>query len=90
MKSEEELRSLLEFLEKIASETDHIRDSYEVCIDCRETEDGTLDWDRRHSSHTSVHHCFEHAGVDEWLRCLRWVLEVKEDRDKQAKHRFRL
>jgi len=87
MKSEEELRSLLEFLEKTASERDPVRYPCEVCVDCRE-----MEWSlsTRHLTHTTIMQDHDHGGVDEWIKCLRLVLEVKEDRDKQAKHRFRL
>jgi len=84
MKSEEELRSLLEFLEEVASDRKSVRYACEVCVDCREVE-----WlSEQHFDHVTVAQSFDLSDVDEWIKCLRWVLEIKQDRDRRAKHLF--
>jgi len=75
MKKEKDLEQLLEFLEECVEEEDVIRRPYEVCIDCREV--ATLGQMMRsnHEGHTFVFQDIDHAGVDEWIKCLKWVLE---------------
>lgn len=73
-----ELEKVLSFLEKVEREGDVIRHSYEACVDCQVVaEMGELG--PEHSEHTVVLQDFDHSGVSEWIRCLKWVLE-KEDK----------
>ena len=75
MKKEKDLEQLLEFLEECIENEDVIKNPYEVCIDCREV--ATLGEILRsnHKGHTFVFQTIDHAGVDEWIKCLKWVLE---------------
>jgi len=75
MRKEKDLEQLLEFLEKCIENEDVIKNPYEVCINCREV--ATLGEMLRsnHEGHTFVFQTIDHAGVDEWIKCLKWVLE---------------
>ena len=74
MKKEKDLERLLAFLEKCVEDEDVIRYPYEVCVDCREV--AVLGQMRgNHEGHTVVFQDIDHAGIREWIRCLRWVLE---------------
>ena len=74
MKKEKDLEQLLNFLEECAQDMDVIKSPYEVCIDCKKA---TIlgEMSDEHIEHTVVFETYDHAGVSEWIRCLRWVLE---------------
>ena len=71
----EELYKLLDFLERTKKEHEDDR-FFEVCIDCKEVVKDI----GKHQGHLTVLEDFEHSGVSEWIRCLKYVLgkEVKE------------
>ena len=73
MKKEKDLEQLLEFLERYVQDKDTIGYPYEICIDCREVAIlGQMHG--RHEGHTIVFH-----GVSEWIRCLKWVLDITKN-----------
>jgi len=80
MRSEEEIRRLLEALKEA---WDNFEDSdfkpVDFCVDCRKIVTGE---EASHSvkGHTVVFSDWEHDGIGEWIRALEWVLgeEAKE------------
>jgi len=85
MKSERELWSLLEFLEKVASEKDPRKDPCEVCIDCREAGQPL---DTQHFNHMTLVRDVGLNGIDQWIECLKWILEIRRGKYRQIKRRF--
>jgi len=75
MRKEKDLERLLAFLEEcVQGEEDKIKYPYEVCVDCREAA-RLGDIRPNHEGHRVIVQTVCHSGVDEWIRCLRWILE---------------
>lgn len=71
MRSEEEIREVLNFLKKIYdSITDKdLFNTIDVCITCKKVNTGCSIFD-----HTVVWSDMDHDGIHEWIRALEWVL----------------
>jgi hypothetical protein len=66
-------KTIKEILEKL-EEFKYISDCNDFCIDCLEvvTKNYVEHWDKKH---TIIHECVEHAGISEWIRCIKWLIK---------------
>ena len=68
MRSEKEIKELIEDMKKFVDNVSPF-ECHEFCVVCRKEASSDC-----FEKHVCVHQCFEHAGVVEWIRALKWVL----------------